>query len=168
MNVDDSPINLSSSTQSEVSSKSIAQSPKTQDQSPKTQDQSPKIKDQTLDPTSAELAVLGRLERLAFQVAHRMNQGRWKLFWTWCQRTIGSRWIQLATYNLMNVYGLEHLNALSHESPLLLVANHRSFFDMYSVSSVLFRRIIWPKLLYFPVRSRFFYESPIGMLVNML
>lgn len=97
-----------------------------------------------------------------------MNQGRWKLFWTWCQKHIGSRWIQLATYKLLHVYGLEHVGAVSHERPLLLVANHRSFFDMYTVSSVLFRRTSWPKTLYFPVRSRFFYESPLGMLVNML
>ena len=39
---------------------------------------------------------------------------------------------------------------------------------MYAVSSVLFRRTSWAKTLYFPVRSRFFYESPLGMLVNML
>ncbi len=121
-----------------------------------------------LDPTQEELAALDLLERFAFRVSHRMNQGRWKLFWTWCQKHIGSRWIQLATYNLMRVYGLEHVEAVSHERPILLVANHRSFFDMYAVSSVLFRRTSWPKSLFFPVRGRFFYESPPGMLVNML
>jgi 1-acyl-sn-glycerol-3-phosphate acyltransferase len=123
---------------------------------------------QTIDPSPEDLAVLSTLERLAFRVAHRMNQGRWKRLWTWCQQWIGSRWIQIATYRLMNVYGLEHLNALTHQRPLLLVANHRSFFDMYTVSSVLFRRTRWTKTLYFPVRSRFFYESPLGMLVNLI
>ncbi len=121
-----------------------------------------------INPTPEELAVLNGMERLAFRIAHRMNQGRWKLFWTWCQKYIGSRWIQLATYKLLRVYGLEHVESISHDRPLLLVANHRSFFDMYAVSSVLFRRTSWPKTLYFPVRSRFFYESPLGMLVNML
>ena len=140
--------------------------PKPQGQSPKPQDLSPDL--HASDPTPEELAVLALMERFAFKVAHRMNQGRWKLFWTWCQRTVGSRWIQVATYRLMNVYGIEHLNAVSHDRPLLLVANHRSFFDMYAVSSVLFRRVKWRKTLYFPVRSRFFYESPVGMLVNML
>ena len=124
--------------------------------------------DQEIDPTPEEIAVLNSLERVAFRVSHRMNQGRWKLFWTWCQKYIGSRWIQLATYNLMRVDGLEHIEAVSHERPLLLVANHRSFFDMYAVSSVLFRRTRWPKILFFPVRGRLFYESPLGMLVNML
>ena len=124
--------------------------------------------DLEIDPTPEEIAVLNSLERVAFRVSHRMNEGRWKLFWTWCQKHIGSRWIQLATYRLMRVDGLEYVEAVSHERPLLLVANHRSFFDMYAVSSVLFRRTRWPKTLFFPVRGRFFYESPLGMLVNML
>jgi 1-acyl-sn-glycerol-3-phosphate acyltransferase len=120
------------------------------------------------DPTTEELAVLSTMERCAFRVAHRMNKGRVKVFWTWCQRNLGALWIHLATYNLMRVYGLEHVEAASRERPLLLVANHRSFFDMYTVSTVLFRRTRWPKRLFFPVRGRFFYESPLGMLVNML
>jgi 1-acyl-sn-glycerol-3-phosphate acyltransferase len=108
------------------------------------------------------------MERFCFRLAHRMNQGRWKRFWTFCQRTVGAGWIHLCTYNLMRVYGLEHVEAISHERPLLLVANHRSFFDMYTVSSVLFRRTRWPKTLFFPVRGRFFYQSPLGSFVNMV
>jgi 1-acyl-sn-glycerol-3-phosphate acyltransferase len=122
----------------------------------------------TSDPTPEEIAVLSRMERIAFRFVHRMNRGRWKRFWTWCQRTIGAGWIHFATYNLVRVYGLEHVEAISHERPLLLVANHRSFFDMYTVSTVLFRRTRWPKKLFFPVRGRFFYESPLGLLVNLL
>jgi 1-acyl-sn-glycerol-3-phosphate acyltransferase len=114
------------------------------------------------------VAVLSRIERFAFFQAHEMNQGRWKRFWTWCQRHVGSRWIQVATYNLMNVYGLEHVEATSPERPLLLVANHRSFFDMYAVSSVLFRRTKRPMKLFFPVRARFFYESLLGVAINFL
>jgi 1-acyl-sn-glycerol-3-phosphate acyltransferase len=125
-------------------------------------------KAQSSDPTPEELAALSLMERVAFRVVHRMNQGRVKRFWTWCQQYIGATWIQLATYNLMRVYGLEHIEAASRERPILLVANHRSFFDMYCVSTVLFRRTRWPKMLFFPVRGRFFYESPLGLLVNML
>jgi 1-acyl-sn-glycerol-3-phosphate acyltransferase len=120
------------------------------------------------DPTPEELAVLSRMERFIFLQAHEMNQGRWKRFWTWCQRHIGSLWIYLATYNLMKVYGLEHFEAASAERPLLLVANHRSFFDMYAVSSVLFRRTRRPMQLFFPVRAKFFYQTLTGMLVNFL
>jgi len=122
----------------------------------------------SLEPTSGELAVLSPMEWFDFGLTRRMNRGRWKRFWTFCQRTLGAGWIHLATYNLLRVYGLEHLEALSRERPVLLVANHRSFFDMYAVSSVLFRRTSWRKQLFFPVRGRFFYDSPLGLLVNFV
>jgi 1-acyl-sn-glycerol-3-phosphate acyltransferase len=96
-----------------------------------------------------------------------MNRGGWKLFWTWCQRYIGATWIQIATYNLLRVYGLEHFEALSSERPILIVANHRSFFDMYVVSTVLFWRTRRKVFLFFPVRGRFFYDSLSGLLVNL-
>ena len=97
-----------------------------------------------------------------------MNQGAWKQFWTSCQSTLGAGWIHLSTYNIMNIYGLEHVEAAAHDRPLLLVANHRSFFDMYAVSTVLFRNTSWPKRLFFPVRGRFFYQSPLGLFVNLI
>lgn len=120
------------------------------------------------EPTPEEWAALSAFERFTFRLTRRMNRGRWKRFWTSCQRLLGAGWIHLATYNLMTVSGLEHVEAAARERPLLLVANHRSFFDMYVVSTVLFRRTRWRKQLYFPVRGRFFYDSPLGPVVNFL
>jgi 1-acyl-sn-glycerol-3-phosphate acyltransferase len=122
----------------------------------------------SLQPTFEELNVLSPFERFAFRMVRRMNKGAWKRFWTFCQRTLGAGWIHLSTYNIMNVYGLEHVEAASRERPLLLVANHRSFFDMYAVSTVLFRNTRWRKQLFFPVRGRFFYQSPLGLFVNLV
>lgn len=121
-----------------------------------------------LEPTAEELSVLDFTEKIGYKLADRMNRGAWKRFWTFCQRHIGSLWIYLATYNLMNVYGLENFEQTSVEKPVLLVANHRSFFDMYTVSSVLFRRTKRPMKLYFPVRAKFFYDSPVGWFVNFV
>jgi 1-acyl-sn-glycerol-3-phosphate acyltransferase len=121
-----------------------------------------------LVPTAEELAVLSPFERFAFRLTWRMNRGRWKRFWTFCQRTLGAGWIHVSTYNLMRVSGLEYVEAVARERPLLLVANHRSFFDMYVVSTVLFRRTSWRKQLFFPVRGRFFYDSVGGLLVNLV
>lgn len=121
-----------------------------------------------IEPTAEELAVLSPMERFAWRVTRRMNRGGWKRLWTFCQRTVGMGWIRVCSYNLMRVHGLEHVEAVSHERPLLLVSNHRTFFDMYVVSAELFRRTRREKRLFFPVRGRFFYESPVGMLVNFL
>ena len=123
---------------------------------------------EALAPSDDELSVLSPFERLAFRLVRRMNRGGWKRFWTICQRTLGAGWIHLSTYNIMNVYGLENVEAVSRERPILLVANHRSFFDMYAVSTVLFRNTKWRKQLFFPVRGRFFYQSPIGVFVNLI
>ncbi|HKG11689.1 MAG TPA: lysophospholipid acyltransferase family protein [Pyrinomonadaceae bacterium] len=119
-------------------------------------------------PAAEELAVLSPFERFAFGLTWRMNRGRWKRFWTFCQRTLGAGWIHACTYNLMSVTGLEHVESVSRDRPVLLVANHRSFFDMYVVSTVIFRRTRWRKQLFFPVRGRFFYDTPGGLFVNLI
>ncbi|HTH37638.1 MAG TPA: lysophospholipid acyltransferase family protein [Pyrinomonadaceae bacterium] len=121
-----------------------------------------------LSPTNDELSVLGPVEKLGFYLVRAMNGGSWKTFWSFCQRHIGSLWIYLATYNLMNVSGIENVEKTDARRPLILVANHRSFFDMYTVSSVLFRQTSRPIVLYFPVRAKFFYDNPMGWFVNLI
>ncbi|MBK7704688.1 MAG: 1-acyl-sn-glycerol-3-phosphate acyltransferase [Acidobacteria bacterium] len=119
-------------------------------------------------PSAKELSVLNLTERLGFRLTYAMNRGAWKSFWGFCQRHIGSLWIKICTYNLMNVFGIENVANSSIEKPLLLVANHRSFFDMYVVSSVIFRQTSRPVKLFFPVRAKFFYTSPVGWFVNLV
>lgn len=121
-----------------------------------------------LAPSREEISVLNGTEKFGFRLTHLMNQGAWKKFWTFCQRHIGSLWIKICTYNLMNVFGLENVENADVERPLLLVANHRSFFDMYTVSSVIFRQTKRPVTLFFPVRAKFFYTQPLGWFVNLV
>jgi 1-acyl-sn-glycerol-3-phosphate acyltransferase len=121
-----------------------------------------------LVPSTEELAALSSFERFAFRVTHRMNLGGWKRFWTWCQSFFGAGWIHISTYNLMRVHGLDNVEAADHSRPVMLVANHRSFFDMYVVSTTLFRKTKWRKQLFFPVRGRFYYQSFAGMFVNLI
>ncbi|MBX3283470.1 MAG: 1-acyl-sn-glycerol-3-phosphate acyltransferase [Acidobacteria bacterium] len=121
-----------------------------------------------LTPAPDELSVLARIERRGYWLAHRMNLGSWKSLMTFFQRHIGSLWIFLSTYNLMRVHGIENFESTDIQRPVLLVANHRSFFDMYTVSSVLFRRTRRPLKLYFPVRAKFFYDRFSGWMVNFV
>lgn len=121
-----------------------------------------------LVPAPDQLKLLSGVERAGFALAHRMNLGAWKRLWTFCQRHVGSLWIYLATYNLMNVFGIENVENSDPARPLVLVANHRSFFDMYTVSSVIFRRTTRPVRLFFPVRAKFFYDNPVGWFVNFV
>ena len=119
-------------------------------------------------PTADEISAISRVERAGFWLTHRMNLGVWKRMMTFFQRHIGSLWIYIATYNLMNVFGIENVENAEVDTPLVLVANHRSFFDMYTVSSVIFRRTKRPVTLFFPVRAKFFYDNPFGWFVNLV
>jgi 1-acyl-sn-glycerol-3-phosphate acyltransferase len=47
----------------------------------------------------------------------------------------------------------------------ILVSNHRSFFDLYVIFGDLVRRGLKHRIV-FPVRSKFFYDNPLGLFVN--
>ena len=100
------------------------------------------------------------------RVAARMNSGPAQTLWTLYLRAVGARLVHLATRHVLRVDGLEHLASVSPERPLLLAANHRSFYDMFVVSSLLLRRVPGPWRIYFPVRGRYCYRSAAGALLN--
>lgn len=81
------------------------------------------------------------------------------------QRRISANWIDLSTRNLLHVHGVERLPVFGRDTSTILVSNHRSFFDLFVVSSVIVKRGLDQRLM-FPVRSKFFYDSPLGLAVN--
>jgi 1-acyl-sn-glycerol-3-phosphate acyltransferase len=81
------------------------------------------------------------------------------------QRTIGCGWIHHCTKHLRHVHGYERLPKLDRSQSYILVANHRSFFDLYVVFGDLVHRGLEHRIV-FPVRSKFFYDNPLGLLVN--
>lgn len=77
-------------------------------------------------------------------------------------------WVGFITRNLWELHGTEHVIGLDPPRGLVLVSNHRSFFDMYIASAVLYD--IEPSFMqriFFPVRKNFFYDDPVGLLVNL-
>ena len=81
------------------------------------------------------------------------------------QRTIGQWWIRKAIARLLKVHGLERIPPWDPTTSLILVANHRSFFDLYATTAELVARGL-PQRILFPVRSAFFYDHPLGPFVN--
>jgi 1-acyl-sn-glycerol-3-phosphate acyltransferase len=118
--------------------------------------------------TPPPLDVLTSFERFTVRLAGRMNRGRWQRTWFWCQREIGARWIELMLGSLLEVHGLEHIAVTPRNRPLLLVSNHRSFFDLYVVMSTLFRRLPGWRAICFPVRGRYYYQTLGGLCLNGL
>jgi 1-acyl-sn-glycerol-3-phosphate acyltransferase len=85
----------------------------------------------------------------------------------YCQRTVGCGWIHHCTKHLRHVHGLDRLPKFELGQSYILIANHRSFFDLYVVFGDLVHRGLQHRIV-FPVRSNFFYDNPLGLLVNGL
>jgi 1-acyl-sn-glycerol-3-phosphate acyltransferase len=81
------------------------------------------------------------------------------------QRRVGSTWIHHCTKNLRQMHGIERLPRLEQRQSYILVSNHRSFFDLYVIFGDLVRRGLRHRIV-FPVRSKFFYDNPLGLFVN--
>ncbi|MDQ3370027.1 MAG: 1-acyl-sn-glycerol-3-phosphate acyltransferase [Myxococcota bacterium] len=118
----------------------------------------------------AEDAPLSRTERLALRFAQATNEDpRGKWLQTHFLRGVSYIWVRATIANRMFVHGLEAMTALQPETGVLLVSNHRSFFDQYAMLLGLYMGPVhWAKRLAFPVRSNFFYDQPLGIAVNAL
>jgi 1-acyl-sn-glycerol-3-phosphate acyltransferase len=116
-------------------------------------------------PTREQLAVLDTTERISFRVAE-FAADRLAAPAEWWNRLFMGGTIWACGGRRLHVHGLEHLAKFDRTSTVLLVANHRSFFDFFVISAVLFWKSPLSKRIFFPVRSTFFYDHPLGTLVN--
>jgi 1-acyl-sn-glycerol-3-phosphate acyltransferase len=66
----------------------------------------------------------------------------------------------------LHIHGLEHLQPFGKKDRILFVANHRSFFDFFVAMGVTFWHTNLSRRILFPVRGNFFYDHPLGPLVN--
>lgn len=109
---------------------------------------------------------LSFMERLNIRLVRATFTSAWlDRLMRFLQRTVGAGWIDLCTRKIRVVHGLDRLPPPERAQSFILVANHRSFFDMFVVNAVLYRSG-WRTRLLFPVRAGFFYDSPLGFLVN--
>jgi 1-acyl-sn-glycerol-3-phosphate acyltransferase len=115
-------------------------------------------------------AELGRFERLALALGRRTNERAFgKAFQTGWLRDVSYSWVRPAIGRRIVVEGMDKLRGVRPERGVLFASNHRSFFDQYCMMLVCFAaRMPWARRLYFPVRANFFYEKPLGVLVNYL
>ncbi len=116
-------------------------------------------------PSSPDLT---RFESAALSLFRFANETRsMKRAQTVFHDTFTRRWVGLTVCNRLFVDNLEIVHALAPDRGVLLCSNHRSFFDMYVTMLVLFHnKVSWARRIYFPVRSDFFYETPLGVFLN--
>ena len=116
----------------------------------------------------AEDLPLTGIERLALRFAEAANENpRGKWLQTQFLRGVSYVWVRACLANRMFVEGLDELKPLRPERGVMLVSNHRSFFDQYAMLLACYMgQIHWAKHLSFPVRANFFYDQPLGIVVN--
>ena len=72
----------------------------------------------------------------------------------------------LMTGRRLRYWGLEHTESLGPNSCVVVISNHRSFFDFYVIGPALYKRTKLSKNILFPVRAPFFYDKWLGGIVN--
>ena len=137
--------------------------------SPIDQSKKPKINTDSLSNYPADQ--LSWVERFAIRIGTKLNRPGWmrhinvwwaRIFTCWVlYKVTGHRWRQ---------HHAEILDSIDDNAPILIVSNHRTFFDMYVGITVLRYstkyRLGTPAV--FPVRAPFFYNSLFGIVVNLL
>ncbi len=111
---------------------------------------------------------LSRMERFALRFAELANddpRGKW--LQARFLRGFSYTWVRACIAQRIFADGLDELLDLRPETGIMLCSNHRSFFDQYVMLLACYMGpAAWAKQLYFPVRSNFFYDQPLGVIVN--
>lgn len=117
-------------------------------------------------PTPEQLAPLTRFERAAFRLADVLAAPKLTpLSANWNSVVMGAL-IYSCGGRRFNIHGLDNLAPFGKKDSILLVANHRSFFDFFTITALLYWRTRLTKRIFFPVRQNFFYDHPLGPAVN--
>lgn len=114
-------------------------------------------------------AGLRGVERAAVPIVDAINTVPWVKATTWPIWRYGSKTFVMAlSSRLYRLYGLEHIRAIDAPQGVILVPNHRSFFDLFFVASALVDTA--PHVagrMMFPVRKDYFYDRSLGLLLNL-
>ncbi len=110
---------------------------------------------------------LAPFERLAVRALDVLNRRARGLTEVWL-REVSARWMSIGSGRMLEAVGLERLASLAYTDGILLVSNHRSFFDLYMLSILLHRHTVLRQPVLCPVRADFFYRQPLGVAVNLL
>lgn len=82
-------------------------------------------------------------------------------------RNFSQKWVKRTIHNRMYLHGMDKVVAMRPDRGVVMAANHRSFFDQFVIMLGMFESgVDWVERMNFPVRANFFYENPLGLLVN--
>jgi 1-acyl-sn-glycerol-3-phosphate acyltransferase len=118
------------------------------------------------DEPGSALAQLNRVERWGYRIGDWIARYAKRPAVTWA-RFVARPFVLFCQGKRVRAFGVQHLQGLDPQTSVILVANHRSFFDYYVVGTLWYSFAYLSKKIYFPVRAPFFYTRPIGILLNL-
>lgn len=114
-------------------------------------------------------SALRGLERLAVPTVDAINtQPTFKRITRPMWRYVGKTFVTALSANLYRLHGTETLRAIDAPQGIIIVPNHRSFFDLFFATAAMIDVV--PHLagqLMFPVRKDYFYDRLPGLLLNL-
>ena len=117
-------------------------------------------------PTKEQLESLTRMERTAFEIGDFWSRHLVPVSKAYNTVVMGAMLWSTASRRL-NVHDLHHLSRFRAPERVLIVCNHRTFFDFFVITAVIYWKTELSRRILFPVRSSFFYDHPLGPLVNI-
>ena len=116
----------------------------------------------------ADRETLGQLkgtERMAYLIGAQLNETDWgkRISMVW-GHNVAQPGLALTINNRLQLFGAEHIPKRS----LILTANHRTWFDLFAVLIAVWDNFHGAPFLYCPVRSGFYYEGSLGVVLNLL
>ncbi|HSQ67555.1 MAG TPA: lysophospholipid acyltransferase family protein [Polyangiaceae bacterium] len=117
-------------------------------------------------PTQEQLETLTRMERAAFEIGDFWARHLVPASKAYDTVVMGALLWSTASRRL-HVHDLHHLSRFRAPERVLIVCNHRTFFDFFVITAVVYWRTRLSHRILFPVRSSFFYDHPLGPAVNI-
>lgn len=117
--------------------------------------------------TAEQVRMLSRTERVGVALADLVAR-RLKMVSTLWNVCVVTPLVFLAIGRRVDTRGLEHLRAIDPRCPLVLVANHRTRYDFFAITALVRRHAGLLRHFLFPVRSSYFYDHPLGVLLNIV
>ena len=122
-----------------------------------------------MDISSEDLATLTSVERRALAFASWINESsRIRTITHWVNSNIHRHFVTLLTSRRIHLIGIDKITRLRPDRGVLIAANHRSFFDQYVIASYMYQNVVHWNEFFFPVRSGFWYDTSLGILLNLL
>lgn len=121
-----------------------------------------------IQPTPEQWSCLLPMEKLHFKVVDTINRAPWfPDFSSPLNRHVSRFWVECFVRNHVVDHGFENFRKIDPNRGVFLVANHRTFYDQFTIMGRLYTLFGNHHRIFFPIRSPFFYDSPAGMVVNL-